>query len=106
MIRHSPRETNSNCGLSNGSINITASGGSGTYTYNLNGGQFEPINFFENLSSGLYAVTIEDSNGCQFPKDVIVNDNVSFMVLVESTNANCQNADGTIKTYSYEEVER
>jgi len=88
--------TNSNCGLSNGSINITASGGSGTYTYNLNGGQFEPINFFENLSSGLYQVTIEDINGCQFSKDITVNDNDSFMVSFEFTNANCENADGTI----------
>jgi len=87
---------NSDCGLSIGSINIMASGGIGTYTYSLNGGQFETINFFENLSSGLYAITIEDGNGCQFSKDVIVIDDDGFTVSVESTNANCENADGTI----------
>lgn len=88
--------TNSNCGLSNGSINITASGGGGTYTYSLDGGQFKPINNFKNLTSGLYQVTIKDGNGCQFSKGVIVSDNVSFTVSIESTNANCENADGTI----------
>jgi len=87
---------NSNCGLSIGSINITASGGSEPYTYSLNGGQFGTIKIFENLNSGLYAVTIEDGNGCQISKDVTVIDNDGFMVSVESTNSNCENADGMI----------
>ena len=54
-------------GLSDGSIDLTASGGTGNYTYQWTGpsgyaSSSEDIGF---LSSGTYNVTITDGNGCQ-----------------------------------------
>ncbi len=49
-------------GLSDGSINLTVSGGSGTYTYDWSTGNIsEDIN---NLFAGIYTVTVTDNNGC------------------------------------------
>ena len=57
--------TSSNCTLSNGSITVTASGGSGNLTYSLNGGLFSSQTVFNNLSSGNQNLIIQDANNCQ-----------------------------------------
>ena len=51
-------------GMSDGSANISASGGTGGYTYSLNGGSFLPNGTFSGLSAGSYTVTVQDGNGC------------------------------------------
>jgi len=49
----------------NGSITLSASGGSGSvYEYSLDGTTFQTSNVFENLVAGIYAVTVKDSIGC------------------------------------------
>ncbi len=59
----------SGCGLSDGSIQITASGGttSGTYTYSWGdgAGYSSSSEDISGLPSGTYTVTIEDDNNCQ-----------------------------------------
>ena len=55
--------TPANCGSANGSLTITASGGTGTLTYSWTpaGGTSATAN---NLSSGTYTCTITDANHC------------------------------------------
>jgi len=48
----------------NGSITITASGGTGPYTFNLNGGAFQSSNQFTGLNPNTYNIIIRDANGC------------------------------------------
>jgi len=47
-----------------GTIAISPVGGSGTFTYSLNGGTFSPETLFENLGAGDYTITIRDVNDC------------------------------------------
>ena len=56
---------NTPCGATNtGSITVTASGGTGVFTYNINGGAFQASNVFPNLPAGNYTIIAKDGNGC------------------------------------------
>lgn len=61
-----PMPTNISCsGLSDGKIEISASGGSGSYTYSINGGEtYYPTNIFTDLTAGAYTIYVNDGN-CQ-----------------------------------------
>ena len=56
-----------NCGSADGSIDLSASDGSGNYSYSIdNGGTTQSIGTFSGLTSGVYNVVITDvTNGCQ-----------------------------------------
>lgn len=51
------------CGMNNGSVTATTSGGTGAYTYNWqpSGGNGASAS---NLPSGVYTITVTDANGC------------------------------------------
>jgi hypothetical protein len=56
--------TNPTCVPGNdGSMTITASGGTLAYTYNI-GGANQANNVFANLGAGNYTITVTDANGC------------------------------------------
>ena len=52
------------CDSDNGSITVTASGGSGNFTYAIGGGSFQASNVFENLRAGNYVVSVKDELDC------------------------------------------
>ncbi len=55
---------NVNCfGENNGSINLGASGGTGTLTFSM-GNESNTSGFFENLEADTYTILVEDENGC------------------------------------------
>jgi len=47
-----------------GQITITATGGTGNYTYALNGGTPQLSNVFSGLPAGTYSITVYDTHGC------------------------------------------
>jgi hypothetical protein len=49
--------------LSNGSLVVSASGGS-SFSYSLNGAAFQSSTTFTNLAAGVYTVTAKNSDGC------------------------------------------
>ncbi len=54
----------SGCGVSNGSISISATGGSGSYHYSIDGGaNWSPTNLFGGLASGTYQPAVRNASG-------------------------------------------
>lgn len=56
--------TDAAAGSSTGSINVSATGGSGALSFSLNGGSFQASGTFSNLAKGNYTITAKDANGC------------------------------------------
>jgi|GEM_PF-464432 len=65
--------TDANCGLPNGSINLTASGGVPPYTYAWSSGQ--TVQDLTNITGGSYFVVVTGANGCTSQETVDVADN-------------------------------
>lgn len=87
----------SSCAAVNGSLTISASGGTPPLQYSLNGTIFQPGNVFSGLSPGNYTVFIKDANGCQVTKPATVSSVAGPAISVVTTNANCTGANGIIE---------
>ena len=59
----------------NQSITVTATGQGNNFEYQLNDGQFQDSNVFEDVPSGIHIVTVRDKNGCgsTYIKALVVN---------------------------------
>jgi gliding motility-associated-like protein len=79
----------------NGTITITATGGTGTLTYSIDGGTtYQSSNTFTGLSANTYSVVVKDNNGCTTtPASVIINQAGSALSLAIAsvTNISCYN---------------
>ncbi|PLX00651.1 MAG: hypothetical protein C0594_15455 [Marinilabiliales bacterium] len=92
--------TDPSCGQSNGSITISAIGGSAPYSYDWspNGYTGEGTTMYSNIPQGNYTVTITDINGCTVTTSQSISDTDGPTVSIASyTNPLCPgNADGSI----------
>ena len=78
----------SGCGLSNGMITVTASGGS-SFMYKLNSGAYVSGNSFEGLQSGNYLVTVKNDQGCEFSDMVFLPTGIPFSTIKSIISNNC-----------------
>ena len=75
------------CQGSNGSIDMTVTGGTGPYNFLWsNSDTTEDIS---NLTSGVYSVYITDSNGCSDSTSIIIDEPPSIILNYLSTNPTC-----------------
>lgn len=82
--------TNASCGNANGSILASASGGTGSLQYSLNGGAYQASGSFTNIGAGPYTITAKDSNGCTKSVNVVVNDaGAPQLTVVSAGNISC-----------------
>lgn len=73
-----------------GTAQVTGSGGSPPYTYNISGGSPQSSTLFTNLCNGSYTITIIDDHGCiSQPNTITINDG-SPQVTVSSDTTICQ----------------
>jgi len=99
-----------NCGLSNGSITTTASGGNMPYTFSWSNGPTTQNQ--TNVPGGTYTVTMTDANGCtRTATATVANNPINFSVTGSTTaNTTClPPGNGSINinvapagTYTYE----
>lgn len=90
---------NTSCGLSNGELEVDATGGSFPYTYSINGGTTsQPGGLFTGLAGATYTVLVTDNNGCTNQLNVIVNDDPYPTLSVATVNSvSCNGeSDGSV----------
>lgn len=84
-------------GDADGTIEITASGGTGGLTYSINGGAFQAGNTFTNLPADTYSVTVEDANGCTDTDDIVLDEPDLLTFTSTPTDLTCfENSTGSI----------
>lgn len=85
------------CGIGNGSISITTSGGATPYLYNWDNGNTE--NVASNLSAGIYYVSVYDSSipSCLNIETITIS-NISgpSAASISITNETCSNSNGIV----------
>ena len=88
---------NTSCSdTSDGSVLALPSGGSGAYTFQWNDPQHHTTQSLNNLLSGIYKVTVTDSNGCTATGSAFVNSPQPIQLSFVKTNATCATTnDGT-----------
>lgn len=79
--------TSPSCGICNGASTVTASGGTGPYTYTWSSGS--AVATETNLCAGVYMVTIVDANGCLQNVNVPINSSSTLTETINATNETC-----------------
>jgi len=88
--------TDENCGDATGTINISVTDATNPYTVSWsNGATTEDLN---NVSAGIYTVTVSDANQCSVSQDITVGNNTGTLVISSNivSNDNCGNGNGSI----------
>ncbi|MGD0712146.1 MAG: PKD domain-containing protein [Bacteroidales bacterium] len=86
--------TNETCGQPNGTATVTATGGSGIYTYLWNTTPAQTDSTATNLAAGNYAVTVSDGS-CTTSASVTVNSLSTISLTTNTTDATCNQSNGT-----------
>ena len=98
LLTQTDSATKASCNnVNDGSIIVTASGGTAPYAYSINGGANQLGNGFYGQSAGTYTVQVTDANGCTSSASATVD--TAYVVtasLVNKTNVSCfGGSDGT-----------
>ena len=89
--------TGAKCGNANGSITVTASGGSAPYAYSIDGTNFQASNILATLLPGNYTITVKGANGCIATKTVSVGNSTGPHTLTATViHAACGLNNGSI----------
>ncbi|MEB2777514.1 PKD domain-containing protein [Algoriphagus sp. D3-2-R+10] len=82
-----------------GTITVNASGGSGNYTYSLNGGTFGSSNVFD-VDPGTYSIEVRSQEGCSYTLDDVEVIGPPAVLSINSLlqdNASCSLDNGEIR---------
>lgn len=82
-------------GGSDGQLDITASGGTSPYDFDLNG-TTNTTGIFTGLTAGTYIVTVTDANGCTVDVTCTINEPIALATSCTANDATCfGNSDGS-----------
>ena len=94
---------NSNCKLSDGQLQVLATGGSGNYTYKLGSGDPQTSPVFGSLGAALYEVTALDENNCSSMIEVAVLNGNGMNIAFTTTDAGgCGASAGTLTVEAFD----
>lgn len=95
----------SDCNAMDGSIEVTATGGSGTYMYSLNGGDEQASAVFANVGAGVYEILAMDENTCSATIEVSVKNMEGLNITFETSPGGCKGAEGTLTVMAIDGTE-
>ena len=87
-------------GGSDGSVEVSGSGGTPSYQYSINGVDFFDSGTFGPLAAGNYTVTVADANGCTFGVPVTISEPASALSgsVDDQTDVSCfGGSDGSVE---------
>lgn len=83
LVVNVSESTDSACASDDGTITISASGGTGEVTYILEG-LSNTTGIFENLSSNNYIITVMDANSCSTEESITVGQAADLLLMVDN----------------------
>lgn len=95
-LQLSVNSTNVTCGLINGTITATASGGMSPLLYSIDGVNYQASNSFVGLSANNYTVYVKDVNNCIATTPIIIIVITPPTLSASAIATNCNNVSGTI----------
>jgi hypothetical protein len=82
------------CGSSDGEIEVTTTGGTGSLEYSIDGINYQANNIFSALPEGSYTVTVQDGSGCEETANVLLSYIAIDVVALDSSD--CATPTGSI----------
>ncbi|MCK8492856.1 SprB repeat-containing protein [Spirosoma sp. RP8] len=76
-------------GSTDGTINVSATGGTGAYQYQIGTGAFQTGTLFTGLAANTYTVTIKDAIGCLGTQAITVTQPLALSLTAAVTPVNC-----------------
>jgi len=83
-------------GSTDGGLVIAGAGGAGSYSYSLNGSEYQFSGSFLNLGAGTYRAWVKDKNNCTYSFNATVTEPTPVDALVQTTNSTCSNNNGAL----------
>ncbi|MFH1320024.1 MAG: PKD domain-containing protein [Bacteroidota bacterium] len=82
-------------GNNDGSAGVTATGGTGSYTYQWDDALLQTTETAVSLTTGTYIVIVTDSFGCSDETTVTITEPAALSLITGSIDASCGNPDGS-----------
>jgi hypothetical protein len=87
---------NSTCGLADGRIEVSATGGGGEYQFKIGSASAQATGVFENVAAGVYEITVSDKNNCSAMLEVAVQNQDGLNVTFDAGTSGCNQSNGTL----------
>jgi len=93
-----PTPTAASCfGVADGSVTVSASGGTGALQYSINGTTFQSGTSFSGLNANTYAITVRDINLCTTTQNTTVTQPLALLATGNASLVTCSGGnDGTV----------